>query len=228
MIGKSKALLKQNNQREKELTKENNQVLTDMVVYLRGSDLSDYNQELVRADLIEMVLDAQVRGDDIEKVFGENYQSICDEIIRAFPKRTTSQKVLSGIGNVLTCISVLTWILALQSGILIATNKESVMVAVTLGTLLNYLIITVAVTVGVNYFMRHVYDIDGKRKEKTKRCAVGEFLLLWLACALFIGALWGISLYFEQELFQVHIVVICIAAVASFLLGKGTEALQER
>lgn len=58
MIGKSKALLKQNNQREKELTKENNQVLTDMVVYLRGSDLSDYNQELVRADLIEMVLDA--------------------------------------------------------------------------------------------------------------------------------------------------------------------------
>lgn len=114
MIGKSKALLKQNNQREKELTKENNQVLTDMVVYLRGSDLSDYNQELVRADLIEMVLDAQVRGDDIEKVFGENYQSICDEIIRAFPKRTTSQKVLSGIGNVLTCISVLTWILALQ------------------------------------------------------------------------------------------------------------------
>ncbi len=228
MIGKSKALLKQNNQREKELTKENNQVLTDMVVYLRGSDLSDYNQELVRADLIEMVLDAQVRGDDIEKVFGENYQSICDEIIRAFPKRTTSQKVLSGIGNVLTCISVLTWILALQSGILIATNKESVMVAVTLGTLLNYLIITVAVTVGVNYFMRHVYDIDGKRKEKTKRHAVGEFLLLWLACALFIGALWGISLYFEQELFQVHIVVICIAAVASFLLGKGTEALQER
>ena len=58
MIGKSKALLKQNNQREKELTKENNQVLTDMVVYLRGSDLSDYNQELVREDLIEMVLDA--------------------------------------------------------------------------------------------------------------------------------------------------------------------------
>ena len=58
MIGKSKALLKQNNQREKELTKENNQVLTDMVVYLRESDLSDYNQELVRADLIEMVLDA--------------------------------------------------------------------------------------------------------------------------------------------------------------------------
>ena len=58
MIGKSRALLKQNNQREKELTKENNQVLTDMVVYLRGSDLSDYNQELVREDLIEMVLDA--------------------------------------------------------------------------------------------------------------------------------------------------------------------------
>lgn len=228
MIGKSKVLLKQNNQREKELTKGNNQVLTDMVVYLRGSDLSDYNQELVRADLIEMVLDAQVRGDDIEKVFGENYQSICDDIISAFPKRTTSQKLLSGISNVLTCVSVLTFILALQSGILIATNKESVMVAVTLGTLLNYLIITVAVTVGVNYFMRHVYDIDGKRKEKTKRCAVKDFLLLWLASALFIGALLGISLHFEQELFQVHILVICIVAVASFLLGKGTEVLQER
>ena len=228
MIGKSKALLKQNNQREKELTKENNQVLTDMVVYLRGSDLSDYNQELVRADLIEMVLDAQVRGDDIEKVFGENYQSICDDIISAFPKRTTSQRVLSSINNVLTCVSVLTLILALQSGILIMMNKESVMVTVTLGTLLNYLIITVAVIVGLNYFMRHVYDVEGKRKKETKRRVVKEFLLVWLASALFIGALLGISLYFEQKLFQVHILVICVVAVASFLLGKGTEVLQER
>lgn len=45
-----------------------------MSVYLRSADMSRYNQKLVREDLIEMIVDDQNRGDDINKVMGNNYK----------------------------------------------------------------------------------------------------------------------------------------------------------
>ena len=51
-----------------------------MICYLGVSGISKYNQELVRADLIEMILDAQDRGENIQQVMGKNYKQICDDI----------------------------------------------------------------------------------------------------------------------------------------------------
>ena len=67
-------LMKKNNKREKAIHKNNDELYTNMIVYLRGSDMTEYNQELVREDLIEMILDGQNRGDDIQKVMGDNYK----------------------------------------------------------------------------------------------------------------------------------------------------------
>ena len=43
MNKKTKLLLKENNKLEKTLTKESINVLTDIVVYLRGSNISEYS-----------------------------------------------------------------------------------------------------------------------------------------------------------------------------------------
>lgn len=67
MNKKTKELLKANNKREELVNEENDEVLTDMICYLRASNVSEYDQELVRADLTEMILDAQERGEDIKK-----------------------------------------------------------------------------------------------------------------------------------------------------------------
>ncbi|PRR79148.1 hypothetical protein CLLI_09930 [Clostridium liquoris] len=88
-----KGLLKSNNKMEKEIHKNNEKILTDMIVYLRGSDMTEYNQELIREDLIQMIIDGQNRGDDIQKVIGDNYKEICDKIIETMPKKTISQKI---------------------------------------------------------------------------------------------------------------------------------------
>lgn len=69
MNKKTKEILKANNEREELINEENDKVLTDMICYLRGSNISEYEQELVRADIIEMVLDAQERGENINSVF---------------------------------------------------------------------------------------------------------------------------------------------------------------
>ena len=83
----AKELLRKNNTREKEIVDENEEIYTNMIVYLRSSDLTDYNQEVVRGDIIELILDAQQRGDNIQKVMGNSYKEICDEIIEVMPKK---------------------------------------------------------------------------------------------------------------------------------------------
>ena len=53
----AKQLLEENNQREKELSPDNQKVLTDIVAYLRGSSTPILQQEQVRRDITEMLLE---------------------------------------------------------------------------------------------------------------------------------------------------------------------------
>lgn len=53
---------------EEALHSESITLLTDMVVYLRGSGISTWEQEQVRRDMTQTLLDAQARGDQPEDV----------------------------------------------------------------------------------------------------------------------------------------------------------------
>ena len=50
--------MEENNQAEKALSQEGQKLLTDLVVYLRGSRASMWEQEQVRRDITQMLLDA--------------------------------------------------------------------------------------------------------------------------------------------------------------------------
>ena len=76
----TKQLLEDNNRREKQLSPENQKVLTDIVAYLRGSSAPMYRQEQVHQDILDMLLEGEQRGQTAEEVIGEDYQSFCDEI----------------------------------------------------------------------------------------------------------------------------------------------------
>ena len=49
--------MKENNDLSSQLRAEDNRVLTYMVVYIRGADISEYQQELVRRDITQMLID---------------------------------------------------------------------------------------------------------------------------------------------------------------------------
>lgn len=85
MRKKTKLLLEENNRLEEALSPESNALLTDMVVYLRGSHISTWEQEQVRRDLTQMLLDAEARGDNPDAVIGPDPKSLCDSIIEALP-----------------------------------------------------------------------------------------------------------------------------------------------
>ena len=94
---RTKRLLRENNAFEKQLNPEFNAVLTDMVVYLRSAPVSEYNQELVRRDLGQMFLEAQLRGDGPETVIGGDYRQFCDQVLDQVPRLTARARALDGL-----------------------------------------------------------------------------------------------------------------------------------
>lgn len=96
-----------NNELDKKQSEENNAVMTDIVCYLRVSNISEHDQEVVRHDLLEMVLSAQERNEDIRTVFGEDYKSFCDEIIAVFPQKNKKAKILDCIDMIISCTAII-------------------------------------------------------------------------------------------------------------------------
>lgn len=101
MNQRTKALLHENNQAETQLSPAAQQVLTDIVVYLRTAPISMYRQETVRRDITRMLLDGEARGDDAKAVIGDDYQAFCDSVIAELPPLSGRARVLTALRDVL-------------------------------------------------------------------------------------------------------------------------------
>lgn len=100
-------LLRQNNAREKALSPESQAGMTDVVVYLRGQDLSRLAQEEIRRDILDMVLAGEARGQTMQQVIGLDYRTFCDEIVAAVPRRPRWVRALAAVDDILPAVTLL-------------------------------------------------------------------------------------------------------------------------
>lgn len=208
-----KELLKKNNEREKQINKTNNEIYTDMVVYMRGSDIDEYNQEKVRADLIEMIIDGQQRNEDIEKVFGGNYKDICDEIIAAFPKKTMKQKAIDILIISLSSLWILVGISIIQSLVTNLLKGENIYsYGVTMGNLLNMALITVVVNAIVIYTCKQAF--------KPNKNKVIDFLKNWVIAMIIIGSCMCLAYFFDSVIIKTSIIYAIIFVLVIFFSEK--------
>lgn len=107
MSREAKALKKENNELEKQLSKETEAIQTDIVVYIRSANISDIDQERVRRDITQMLIDGEARGESAADVIGGDYKAFCDEIIAEIPKLSRAKRVLVAIRDVLPALMVL-------------------------------------------------------------------------------------------------------------------------
>ena len=107
MSSEARALRRENNELEKRLSREMNDVLTDIVVYIRNANISDLEQERVRRDITQMLIDGQSRGYGAPRVIGGDYKAFCDEIIAEIPKISSKQRLLTAVRDTLPALCVL-------------------------------------------------------------------------------------------------------------------------
>ena len=107
MSKRTKLLNRENSEAEKNLSEESSTIQTDIVVYIRNANISEYNKEIVRRDIIQMLLDGEKRGQSPSDVIGDDYKAFCDAVISEMPQLSAKERILTSIRDVLPAICAL-------------------------------------------------------------------------------------------------------------------------
>jgi len=209
--------LKKNNLREKEIFKENQEIYTNMIVYIRSSNMTEYNQEVVREDIINMILDGQQRGDTIQKIIGGDYKEVCDEIIAAMPKKTPKERIMDFVAIILSALWVLGAIALVENLITdLLAEPKSFMFILTVGDSINAAIIVLAAIAIYYYVSKTAF-----KTMKEKRAI--SFLKLWLVSFAVISLLVLCKVYFTTAVLEIPLTLAAILVVAIFLIQRMVD-----
>ena len=217
---RTKQLMRENNAFERALSPEFNQVLTDMVVYLRSAPVSEYNQELVRRDIGRMFLDAQRRGDTPADVIGEDYRAFCDQVLDQVPRLTARERVLDALSTGLLCLGAWGAIWLVNRGLLTHLSPGAIgwrrwpELAVTTGDVLLTVLILAAASYLFHAFSRSAFS--------TSSTGLLVQVLLAVAALLMVGRV------FTAPLLHVHFGVVLAGLVLCFVLSRVLECLADR
>ena len=186
-----------------------------MIVYLRAADMTEYNQELVRADLIEMILDGQERGEDIQQVMGGCYKEICDEIIEAMPKRTKKEKLLYYLSIALGCAAILGVIGIVKHVISWLTSGEvTPYLVISLGNIISGIVIIFAATFIVNHMCQKAFE------EMDQKGRLRAFLFMFIVTFVVISVTVLCNMFLATPSIRVHTAVAVVVVVALGIAGR--------
>lgn len=220
MNKKTKILLQQNNEFEKTLNEINKKVLTDIVVYLRGCNISEFHQEEVRRDIMQIVADGEARNESIESVIGEDFKAFCNEIVEALPPLSRKEKILAAVSQVFVLTSLMLGIWFAGEAIEAILNKTSIaQFYVTLGDVINgVLIVTIAIVV-VNYICKTSF----LPVEEPSRIKL--FLVAWAILFLIFGSIYLIGHFITLSLFRIPIIVTVLLIGGLYVASRFIDVV---
>lgn len=221
MNKQAKQFLKENAEFEKKLNDDSVKILRDIVVYLRRFDISEYHQEEIRRDIMQMVYDGEQRNETIENVIGYDYKSFCDEIINSMPKLTMKEKVItySSYAFMFTSILSMWWIII---GILKRVIIEKAPFSTLPLTLANIINSVIIVTISI-YFVDSVSKNSFETQEESLTLKV--FFKYWVISVLIIGIILLIEYFISITLCNIPIyfgiILIIVPIIAKHFLENS-------
>lgn len=225
MNKQTKKLNQFNNELDKQIHTENQEAYTDIVCYLRGADISEYNQEVIRQDLLDIILSAQKRGETIQSVIGADYKDFCDDIIANLPPRNRKEKAFEFFDIIfysLSILSVINIIMADETIALIynfATGKVlSYMISISVGNIVSAILIIIMAMMTVRVITKNSFQIGKKEKISTLKA-------FFLCIGILIVFLF-ISWVGKATLFTVDIFTACIFTLALYIIHRILAKIQ--
>lgn len=222
MNSRIKKLNEQNNLLDKQISEENQEVFTNMICYLRVSNISEYEIEVVRQDLTEMILSAQSRGENINSLFNGDYKQFCDNVIENLPPKSKKTKTTDALDIICWCLSILFAINIIISKDTLAIMKAFVKnttvkwnISVSIGSTVSIVLIIVAANVIVNQIMKNAFSKEIKHKKT-------------IAFVCGFGAMFGfivIAWLGKTTLFSINIFVACVLTILLFVFHKILESI---
>lgn len=215
MNKQTKQLMKENNDLSFHLKAADNKILTDMVVYIRGADISGYQQELVRRDITQMILDGEQRGDTMEDIIGSDYKIFCDNVLREVPHHTRAEKAVSFLGTLCVALAVLLAVrLLFGLSDIFGDTHTWPYIPVTTGAIISMVILLCSVLLLYNTITRNSFNISS---QNNKRISV-LFAAIILACIC-------ADFFLKTVILSVHISIVLIAILLLLIIYKITDTI---
>lgn len=189
----TKELIRENNEKREQLTEENEQYYTNMLVYIRSKFLlSERATEELLMEMLEHLLEGQNDGKSAEKIFGGDPRAYADEVIAQMPKEKKKNQLLFGIQLI---FSVLGWMVIARGAILGALSfikpvDEHLYLASTAAMVVAVLMMTVF---GVLLLMNMVNKTAFEEKKSTWKFAI----IGGISGVLVFGLFMGIAFFFK-------------------------------
>ena len=203
-------LLRENNEMEKLLSEDGRSVMTDIVVYLRCADISDIDQEQVRRDIMQMLIDGKARGMSPYEVIGEDYRVFCDNILVEIPRLGRKEKMLAVVRDTLLGMTVLIVIWCCKCVLdYLAGGEKAPAFPVTAGNLIAAVLILAAANIIILYL---AHDPFNHSRARNVRCTV----LILLLAVLSICS----NILVTVELFRIHLGAAAAAAVILYVVYR--------
>lgn len=210
MSRRTRELLKENNELEKQIKLEDRQILTDIVVYIRSANISPYYQEMVRRDIWQMLLDGETMGMTADEVIGGDHRAFCDQVIRELPHLSGRERFLSSLRDVLLSVVVLMviWLCFGMFDQLSGTGSLPYF-EVTAGNVISTVLILITAFSVYRVISRNAFDSGVLKSKKA-------ILLFWAAMILCIGA----NCLIRYPLLQIHGIAVIVGIVVLAVVYK--------
>lgn len=208
-----------NNQLEKKLNEENQKILTDIVVYLRASHISEYQQEIIRKDITNMMIDGELRNMTMHEVIGDSYKEFCDNIIAEVPKQKPLEKVLSMLGNscLYSCVVIIIWLV--KSLFDLFQQNTFPILALKLGDVLSYVILIFVSIFIVECICKNSFEITSNKLLSKPHLKLFLIIVAWIV--LFILS----RLYLNSIVFYVQFYVVVLVIIGLYIAYKLFDEL---
>lgn len=214
-----KSIRDENSQLSQNLNKENQEIYTDLVCYLRVSNLSDMEQEEIISDLLRMFFDWEKQGKAVNEMIGEDYKQFADDIIAAVnPQKSILKKskeyfiiIFNALCYLLTIDFAFLYLPKIVKGDLSFVYNYSLSMAV------RGILLFVAATCIVTYIGKNSFSLS--YISKPARLLIGCGAAGFIVISVFITRIFS-----DEILVSINISYI-IAIVAVFWLYKGIQRI---
>ena len=205
---------KENNKQDKLLSKENYSILTDIVVYLRSSNLTDYSVEAIRKELRGMALESELRNEKFSNVVGEDYKLFCDELIKNGTQKTLYEKILENLSVFFEVVAFLLFMeIFFTSTITNIITKGNFVMPIKLGFVISTVCVIIFAYAIVWYITKYSFELSNKNQRKYKIAFIITFTAIWTLVLFLRITSYNIILSSVNCLFPLIFFIIGIIAV---------------
>lgn len=192
-----KKLLNENNKLEEKVSKENLEIITNIIVYIKYQGICEIDVEIIRKDIIGMALECELREESFSSVIGEYYKGFADSLMKTCTKESITKKMLNFCFIITGCMTSL----FLFEYVPFIIKNKTFNISITLGFLVSVLIAIITVPLIFKHFSKNVFKSNN-----------------YEALVLLTGFCAYIALLVVTEMYLGHIMLINVSFLMVFVI----------